>query len=238
MNVAPKITPWQPPESVSREDTIARSQAVLAKPSMPLRETEDIFRIHALGLDWDMGVRVYEPADPAQVIRGADGSKAGIFLLHGGSGDYKSMEPMAKLFAEKFGCKAVAMTFPGRLYLDDPGRDWPGDTIHPDGTVRVPIWRKGELITPDQYEVVRDTSMRLRYGTRTVARAKPGTIFYDRMAAWPVAFEEGMKDAMRRHFPAGEYSIYLTGHSTGGPIVFMISQRVPNVAGMIAVENS
>ena len=58
------------------------------------------------------------------------------------------------------------------------------------------------------------------------------------MAAWPVAFEAGMKDAMRRHFPAGDYSIYLTGHSTGGPMVFFICQRVPNVAGMIAVENS
>ena len=104
--------------------------------------------------------------------------------------------------------------------------------------MRTPIWLTGEHITPDQYEVVRDTSMRMRYGVRTVARAKPGTIFYDRMAAWPVAFEEGMKDAMRRHLPAGEFSIYLTGHSTGGPIVFMISQRVPNVAGMISVENS
>src|SRR3954462_4427165 len=47
-----------------------------------------------------------------------------------------------------------------------------------------------------------------------------------------------MKDAMRRHFPEGEYSIYLTGHSTGGPMVFFMCQRVPNVAGMIAVENS
>jgi hypothetical protein len=130
------------------------------------------------------------------------------------------------------------MTFPGRLYLDDARRDWPGDTINPDGSVRTPIWLTGEHITPDQYEVVRDTSMRARYGTRTVARARPGTIFYDRMAAWPVAFEDGMKDAMRRHFPVGEFSIYLTGHSTGGPLVFMISQRVSNVAGMIAVENS
>ena len=117
-------------------------------------------------------------------------------------------------------------------------RDWPDDTIHADGTVRTPIWLTGEHITPDQYEVVRDTTMRMRYGTRTVARAKPGTVFYDRMAAWPVAFEAGMKDAMRRHFPEGEYSIYLTGHSTGGPMVFFIAQRVPNVAGMIAVENS
>ena len=229
---------WQPLEAVPRDETIARSEAVLARPDLPLRQTEDIFRIHALGLDWDLGVTIYEPADASRIARGADGNRIGIFLLHGGSGDYKSMEPIAKLFAQKFGCKAVAMTFPGRLYLDDPSRDWPGDTIHADGTVRVPIWLTGEHITPDQYEVVRDTSMRLRYGVRTVARAKPGTIFYDRMAAWPVAFEEGMKDAMRRHLPAGEYSIYLTGHSTGGPIVFMISQRVPNVAGMISVENS
>ena len=120
MNVVPKPSDWQPPESVSREETLARSEAVLAKPDLPLRQTEDIFRIHALGLDWDMGVTVYEPADPTQIARGADGKKIGIFLLHGGSGDYKSMEPIAKLFAEKFGCKAVAMTFPGRLYLDDP----------------------------------------------------------------------------------------------------------------------
>src|SRR5205085_1767235 len=121
---------WQPPEAVSREDIIARSDAILAKADLPLRQTEDIFRIEALGL-------------------------------------------------------------------------------------------KGEPIGPDQYEVLRDTSMRLRYGTRTVARARPGTRFYDRMAAWPVAFELGMQDAMRRHFPANEYSIYLTGHSTGGPMVFM-----------------
>src|SRR5262245_52252299 len=172
MNVAAKLGQWQPPESVSREETLARSDAVLAKPSLPLRQTEDIFRIHALGLDWDMGVTVYEPADAALIARGADGKRIGIFLLHGGSGDYKSMEPIAKVFAEKFGCKAVAMTFPGRLYLDDQSRDWPGDTINADGTPRTPIWKKGERITPDQYEVVRDRTMRMRYGTRTVARAK------------------------------------------------------------------
>jgi hypothetical protein len=162
MTIAPKLGAWQPPESISPDETLARSAAVLAKPSLPLRQTEDIFRIHALGLDWDMGVTVYEPSDPKQIIRGADGNKVGVFLLHGGSGDYKSMEPIAELFAEKFGCKAVAMTFPGRLYLDGPSRDWPDDTIRADGTVRTPIWRKGERITPDQYEVVRDTSMRLR----------------------------------------------------------------------------
>ena len=130
------------------------------------------------------------------------------------------------------------MTFPGRLYFDDPSRDWPGDTIKPDGTVRTPMWLRGEYITPDQYDVVTDTSKRMRYGTRTVARAKPGTNFYYRMAAWPGAFEEGMREAMRRHLPDGEYSIYGTGHSTGGPHIFMMCQRVPNMAGVIAVEHS
>jgi len=115
MNVAPKLGQWQPPESVSREETLARSQAVLAKPDLPLRETENIFRIHALGLDWDMGVTVYEPADPAQVARGADGKRIGIFLLHGGSGDYKSMEKI--LTTENFS-SAIDMKFApdGDLY--------------------------------------------------------------------------------------------------------------------------
>ena len=229
---------WQPPEMIAREEVLSRSERTLAMPDRPITRTEDIFRISALGLEWDMGVMIYEPADKTAVARGADGKKIGIFILHGGSGDFKSMEAISRTFAEKFGCKVMAMTFPGRLYLDDPSRDWPDDTIRSDGTVRTPMWKKGEYITPDQYEVVRDTSMRMRYGTRTVARAKPGTIFYDRMAAWPVAFEEGMKDAMRRHFPAEDTSVYVTGHSTGGPMVFMISQRVPNIAGVIAIENS
>jgi len=238
METARKTKARQPPENLTRDEVIARSRAVLAKRDLALRQSEDIFRIHALGLDWDLGVTVYEPSDPSQVARGADGKKIGVFLLHGGSGDYKSMEPIALLFAKKFGCKAVAMTFPGRLYLDDPSRDWPGDTINADGSVRTPIWLMGEHISRDQYDVVHDTEKRLRYGTRTLARAKPGTLFYDRMAAWPAAFEAGMKDAMRRHFPVDEYSIYVTGHSTGGPMVFMICQRVRNIAGVIAVENS
>ncbi|HEY4136176.1 MAG TPA: hypothetical protein VGO34_13295 [Alphaproteobacteria bacterium] len=229
---------WTPPSDYSRAEVIAVSDRLLAQPDIPLKQTEDVFRIHEVGLDWDMGAMVYEPQDPSKVARGADGKKIGIFLLHGGSGDYKSMEPIAKLYAGKFGHKAVAMTFPGRHYFDSPTRDWPGDTINGDGTVRMPIWLKGEKITPDQYEVVNDDTKRLRYGVRTVARAKPGTVFHDRMAGWLPAFETGMIDAMRRHFPESEYSIYVTGHSTGGPHVFMMCQRVPNIAGVIAVENS
>ena len=133
---------WQPPATWPREQVIATSDAVLAKPAGEVNESEDIFRLSALGLDWDIGVRVYEPQPAANIARGADGKKVGIFLLHGGAGDYKSMEKFALLFAEKFAFKVVTMTFPGRLYLDDPSRDWPGDTIDPDGTVRTPIWQQ------------------------------------------------------------------------------------------------
>ena len=86
--------------------------------------------------------------------------------------------------------------------------------------------------------MVKDSSIRERYGTRTVLHAKPGTTFWHRMAGWPAAFEEGGKQVMARNLPDGEYSIYVHGHSTGGPFVFMLSQRVPNVAGVMAVENS
>ena len=229
---------WTPIDLLPREDVIAMSDGVLARPARKVEDREDIFRIAALGLDWDIGVRVYEPQPASDITRGADGKKVGIFLLHGGAGDYKSMERFALLFAEKFGFKVVTMTFPGRLYLDDPSRDWPGDTFNADGTVRTPIWLKGEYVTPDQYELVRDTSKRMKYGTRTSARAKPGTRFYERMSSWPKAFEDGMKEACRRHFPEGEFSIYVHGHSTGGPYVSMLSQRVPNIAGVIAIENS
>src|SRR5499426_2805962 len=238
MSVMTHQTTWHPPTTWSREQVVATSDAVLAKTAGEVKETEDIFRLSALGLDWDIGVRVYEPQPADSIARGADGKKVGIFLLHGGAGDYKSMEKFALLFAEKFAFKVVTMTFPGRLYLDDPSRDWPGDTIRPDGTARTPIWQRGEYVTPDQYVLVKDTGKRMKYGTRTSARAKLGTRFYDRMASWPKAFEDGMKEACRRHFPVGEFSIYVHGHSTGGPYVSMLSQRVDNIAGVIAIENS
>ena len=231
-------TDWKPIDQLSRAEVIALSDAVLARHARKVEQQEDVFRIRQLELDWDIGVQVYTPQPASDITRGADGKKVGVFLLHGGAGDFKSMERFALLFAEKFGFKVVTMTFPGRLYLDDPSRDWPGDTFSPDGTVRTPMWLKGEYVTPDQYELVRDASKRMKYGTRTSARAKPGTRFYDRMSSWPMAFEGGMKEACRRHFPESEFSIYVHGHSTGGPYVSMLSQRVPNIAGVIAIENS
>ena len=231
------MTPsFDPPAAWSREEVLVASSAVLTMAPGAVQEAEDIFRLSALGLDWDIGVRVYAPQ--SAIATGADAKKIGIFLLHGGAGDYKSMEKFALLFAERFACKVVTMTFPGRLYLDDLSRDWPGDTIAPDGSARTPIWQRGEYVTRDQYELVADASRRMKYGVRRLARAKPGSRFYDRMAAWPVAFESGMQEACRRHFPVDEFSIYVHGHSTGGPYVSMLSQRVANIAGVIAIENS
>ncbi|MDP6560510.1 MAG: hypothetical protein QF619_10405 [Candidatus Binatia bacterium] len=229
---------WEPPEVVSRERIIKDSEEVLGMPELPIRRTEDISRIRTLGLEWDIGVVLYEPEDPKQIPVGGDGKKAGFFLLHGGDGDFKHIEHTSLLLAQRFGFKVLAGTFPGRFYFPDPNRDWPGDTIHPDGTVRTPIWKRDEVIGADEYDVVKDTAMRDRYGIRTLARAKPESNFYYRMAAWPAAFEEGMVQTNRRHFPEDEFSIYGQGHSTGGPFICMLSQRVPNLAGVLATEHS
>jgi hypothetical protein len=229
---------WQPPEFASREQCIKDTEEILGKPDLQLKQTEDIFRIDVLGMEWDLGMMVYEPDNASKIPTGADGKKAGFFLLHGGSGDFRGIERYSKLLAHKFGFRVVAGTFPGRFYFPDSSRNWPDDTIHADGTVRTPIWKRGELISPDEYDVVKDPSKRNRYGTRTLARAKPETNFWYRMAAWPAAFEAGMIEACRRHFPEKEFSIYGQGHSTGGPFICMLSQRIPNMAGVCATEHS
>lgn len=232
------MTSWAPPATMSKAEIVKASSALESLPDLALTEKEDLFRIEALGMEWDLGVRVYEPADPSRTAIGGDGKKVGGFLLHGGQDDWRQVEPLARLLSSKFGWKTVAGTFPGRLYLPDPSRNWPGDTINANGTARTPIWLAGEYITADQYDLIKDSGERARSGVRTLARAKPGTLFYYRMAAWPAAMEEGMKEANRRHFPVGEYTIYFHGHSTGGPIVSMLSQRVPNCGGVLAAENS
>jgi hypothetical protein len=86
--------------------------------------------------------------------------------------------------------------------------------------------------------MMEDKSMLERYGTVILACAKEGTVFYDRMAGWPMAFEEAGQDLMDRHFPQATYSIYMHGHSTGGPFAFMLTQRVANIVGIIGMESS
>jgi hypothetical protein len=102
----------------------------------------------------------------------------------------------------------------------------------------MPLWKRGEVIGPDQYTIVRDTGLRARYGTRAFARARPGTLFHERMAAWPVAFDDGMLEACRRHLPTDTYSVYAHGHSTGGAFTAVLSQRLENFAGQTEVETA
>ncbi len=229
---------WQPPKSYSRDELVEISDRVLAEPDIEIRQYEDVFRLDVAGMGWDIGAMVYEPVDRARSHVSADGRRSGMLMTHGGASDWRSIEPYALVLARKRGFKVVNMTFPGRLYLPDPSRDWPGDTTHSDGSLRTPIWKRGEEIGRDQYEIVREASFRHIYGTRTFARALPGTVFHERMAAWPLAFEEAMKDLCRRHFPVDDYAVYTHGHSTGGPFSHMILQRVENVVGLAGIENS
>jgi hypothetical protein len=232
---------WEPPASYRREEIQSASNAMLARPDNEIVGREDIFRVSSLGLDWDMAGAVYEPADRSRIPVGPDGKKIGVFMQHGGEGDYRAMTPRAEFLAEKLGYRVFCMTMPGKLYFPDPDRAWPGDTINPDGTARTPLWKRGLEITPDQYELVQDRSdpdKRAKWGTLFFLNAKEGSEFYDRMAAWPVAFDDAIRDACERHFPADEWTIYVHGHSTGGPFVHNMLQRIDNVAGLIGMESS
>ena len=75
---------WSPPEEVTRGRCLAESEAVLAMPDIPLKEHEDLFRIQAVGLEWDIGAQIYEPEDPSKICVGADGKKVGVYLLSRG----------------------------------------------------------------------------------------------------------------------------------------------------------
>jgi len=229
---------WEPPAIITFDEVLQISAEVNARQSSPIEITEDIFRIHELSMDWDIGMVRYDPQDRTRIPSGPDGKKVGIFLLHGGVSDFKSVEGIAKLLPEKFAIPVATMTFPGRFYFPDACRDWPGDVENSDGSARTPLWTKETKITPDQYTMVKDTSKREDYGTLISLSAREGTEFYDRMAAWPVAFEQAVKAAARRQFPEGEYSIYIHGHSTGGPFAMMSSQRVANIAGLLGWGSS
>ncbi|HXF74556.1 MAG TPA: hypothetical protein VNN13_00545 [Methylomirabilota bacterium] len=229
---------WQPPSAVSYREVLRLHSEVAAMPDLPLTVREDLFRVHALEMDWDIGVVVYQPQDSGNIVSGPDGKKIGIFLLHGGVSDFKSVERVAQTLVKKFAVKVASMTFPGRFYFLDESRDWPGDVENRDGSARTPLWTRDSRITPDQYTIVKDQSKRKDYGTLISLAAKPGTEFYERMAAWPVAFEEAIKETARRQFPEAEFSIYIHGHSTGGPFAMMASQRVANVVGLLGYGSS
>jgi len=221
---------WQPPDVVSHEDVLKLHHEVSAMADLPITISEDIFRIRALEMDWDLGVLIYQPQDLSKIPSGPDGKKVGVFLLHGGVSDFKSVERIAQTLAKKFAIKVATMTFPGRFYFLDVSRDWPGDVEDNDGSARTPLWCKESEITPDQYTIVKDGSKREHYGTLVSLAAKEGTEFYNRMAAWPVAFEEAVKESAHREFAESEFSIYIHGHSTGGPFAM--------IAGLIGYGSS
>jgi hypothetical protein len=143
---------WRPPAEVSREAVIAISDEVLARPDLAVRVHEDVFPIRTLDLDWDIGGAVYEPEDASRIPIGADGKRAGLFLLHGGAEDHRDMDPMARLLAGRFGFKVATMTFPGQLYLSDESRDWPNDTCT--ATARFAPPSGGRLGGPELFEVL------------------------------------------------------------------------------------
>jgi hypothetical protein len=231
-------TTWEPPAVVSPEEVLNWNQQILELPDNPASVREDVFRIHVLEMDWDIGVMIYEPQDGNRIPVAPDGKKIGVFLLHGGVSDFKSMEWIARILPSKFGIKVATMTFPGRFYFSDPSRDWPGDVEYDDGSARTPLWSKETRITQDQYTIVQDTSKREDYGTLISLSAKEDTEFFYRMAAWPAAFEEAVKETARRQFPESEFSIYIHGHSTGGPFAMMASQRMANMAGLLGYGSS
>ena len=108
---------WQPPSAVALEDMINLHHDVTAMPDIAIDMREDIFRIRELEMDWDIGAVIYEPQETKHIPSGADGKKAGMFLLHGGVSDFKSVDRIARTLPSKFGIKVVSMTFPGRFYF-------------------------------------------------------------------------------------------------------------------------
>src|SRR5882724_7178483 len=96
-------TGWEPPAEITRESIVSASDTLLARPDLPLNVREEIFRINVHGLNWDIGGKVYEPEDSSKIPTGPGGKKIGAFLLHGGGGDHRKMEPLSLLLASKLG---------------------------------------------------------------------------------------------------------------------------------------
>ena len=57
----PQVRYWAPEPKPSREQCVAASVTLTSRPDLEITESEDVFRIHEAGLEWDLGVRVYQP---------------------------------------------------------------------------------------------------------------------------------------------------------------------------------
>jgi len=132
LSLEPLEGQWTPPSQLSRQKIVQDSQNVLAMPDIPLKAQENIFRIRVLEMDWDIGGMVYEPEDASKIPVGPDGKKVGVFVLHGGGGDHRSKDDLARLISGKFGFKVTTMSYPGSLYLLNSSHDWPGEPVRTD----------------------------------------------------------------------------------------------------------
>lgn len=220
---------------------IAATERVAAGTPLDIDVRHEVLTVGALGLEWEIATAVVEPSGPSAIATGADGKHVGVVLLHGAMGDHRDTLPVAQFLARHYGYRVSVMSYPGRYYFPDPAGQWPGDTIMAGGKLRTPLWHRDFPIADDEYEVVTDRSdpvRRAKWGTLTFAAARPGTPFHERMAAWPAAFETALVELARRDFPASTFSVYLHGHSTGGPFAHMILQRIENAAGLLGAETS
>jgi hypothetical protein len=230
---------WEPPSTVSREEILEISAGYERATPADVEVTERVYEVDALGLPWDVAGNVYTPSD-GDVARGADGREVGIFVLHGGGADHREFDGFARLLAGHKRFKVATMTYPGHFWFEGD-HVWPGDTVEPDGAVRVPRYTRDEVIGQDEFELVTDASdekNRAKYGTLFFLKAREGSRLYDRLASWPGAYEQAIATVMGENFPEESFSVYASGHSTGGPMTHMMLQRVPNVVGLVGAESS
>ncbi|HYJ15137.1 MAG TPA: hypothetical protein VE170_06575, partial [Candidatus Limnocylindria bacterium] len=61
---------WEPPQVVSFDEVLKLNDDVTARAGTPIDISEDIFRIHELELDWDIGVVRYTPQDASRIPTG------------------------------------------------------------------------------------------------------------------------------------------------------------------------
>ena len=70
---------WSPPKTIPRSEVVRLSRETLDLPDIPVGSREDIFRIQALDMDWDIGTMTYAPEDPAPGAEGPGRKARGHF---------------------------------------------------------------------------------------------------------------------------------------------------------------
>jgi hypothetical protein len=98
----PRVRYWAPEPKPSREQCVAAPVELTSRPDLEITESEDVFRIHETGLDWDLGVRVYQPADPAQIATAPMARSWAASSCSAGRTTGGRRNPWARVMAGKF----------------------------------------------------------------------------------------------------------------------------------------